>query len=130
MTFSSNLTTTLNIVKNHWNSPPLSPDLNHIEHLWDLLERWIRLHTVTSKDMLKKVNDEKWNKISVEDATKLVQSMANLLSKVVKRKRYPNFVLNLNIIRIFIGKITWTLTFLPVLVSKSKMRILYSGKIM
>ena len=35
-------------------TPPQSPDLNPIEHFWDLLERRIRQHTFSSKDMLKR----------------------------------------------------------------------------
>jgi len=52
-------------VKNQLNSPPQSLDLNPIEHLWDLLKRRIRQHTITSKDMLKQVMVEEWNKISM-----------------------------------------------------------------
>ncbi|GFS75483.1 uncharacterized protein TNCV_1640891 [Trichonephila clavipes] len=33
-------------IKNQLRSPPQSPDLNPIEHLWDLLERKIRQHTL------------------------------------------------------------------------------------
>jgi len=44
---------------------------------------------ITSKDMLKQVMAEEWNKISVEDTTKLVQSMPNRLAEVLKRKGYP-----------------------------------------
>ncbi|GFS78549.1 transposable element Tcb1 transposase [Trichonephila clavipes] len=40
-------------VPNQLHTPPQSPDLNPIEHLWDLLERKIRQHNISSKDMLK-----------------------------------------------------------------------------
>ncbi|GFU53862.1 transposable element Tc1 transposase [Trichonephila clavipes] len=36
-------------IKNQLRSPPQSPDLNPIEHLWNLLERKIRQHHITSK---------------------------------------------------------------------------------
>ncbi|GFT34060.1 transposable element Tc1 transposase [Trichonephila clavipes] len=36
-------------IKNQLRSPPQSPDLNPIEHLWDLLERKIGQHNITSK---------------------------------------------------------------------------------
>ncbi|GFT59203.1 transposable element Tcb1 transposase [Trichonephila clavipes] len=36
-------------IKNQLRSPPQSPDLNPIEHLWDLLERKIGQHPITSK---------------------------------------------------------------------------------
>jgi len=64
--------------KNQLNSPPQSPDLNPIKHLWDLLKRRIRQHTITSKDKLKQVMVQEWNKISVEDTT-------------TKRKKYAYF---------------------------------------
>ncbi|GFW54741.1 transposable element Tc1 transposase [Trichonephila clavipes] len=41
-------------IKNQLHSPPQSPDLNPIEHLWDLLEIKIRQDHITSKEMLKK----------------------------------------------------------------------------
>lgn len=70
-------------------TPPQSPDLNPIEHLWDLLERRIRQYDITSKDMLKNVLQEEWNKISVEETSKLVSSMPKRLKEVIKRKGYP-----------------------------------------
>ncbi|GFX11624.1 uncharacterized protein TNCV_5141991 [Trichonephila clavipes] len=60
---------------NQLHSPPQSPDLNPIEHLWDLLERKIRQHRITSKEMLKRVIVTEWNIISSEETSKLVQSM-------------------------------------------------------
>ena len=56
-------------------TPPQSPDLNPIEHLWDLLERRIRQHTISSKNMLKNVIKGEWSKINAEDTAKLVNSM-------------------------------------------------------
>ncbi|GFV83011.1 transposable element Tc1 transposase [Trichonephila clavipes] len=47
-------------------TPPQSPDLNPIEHLWDLLERKIRLHNISRKDILKSVLKNEWEKISTE----------------------------------------------------------------
>ncbi|KAL7725297.1 hypothetical protein ACLKA6_000714 [Drosophila palustris] len=59
------------------------------EHLWDLLERRIRQHTITSKKMLKDVIMEEWSKITAEDTRKLVDSMPRRLAEVLKRKGYP-----------------------------------------
>lgn len=70
-------------------TPPQSPDLNPIEHLWDLLERRIRQHTITSKTMLKTVFKEEWEKITPEDTSKLVSSMQKRLQEVLKRRGYP-----------------------------------------
>ncbi|KAM8702659.1 hypothetical protein ACLKA7_000789 [Drosophila subpalustris] len=59
------------------------------EHLWDLLERRIRQHTITSKKMLKDVIMKEWSKITAEDTRKLVDSMPRRLAEVLKGKGYP-----------------------------------------
>ncbi|GFX28863.1 transposable element Tcb1 transposase [Trichonephila clavipes] len=76
-------------IKNHLRSPPQSPDLNPIEHLWDLLERKIRQRHSTSKEMLKREIVTEWNTISSEETSKLVQSMPKRLTEVLRRKGYP-----------------------------------------
>lgn len=76
-------------VKNQLRTPPQSPDLNPIEHLWDLLERRIRKHSITSKNMLKDKIVEEWEKITAEDTRKLVESMPRRLIDVLNRKGYP-----------------------------------------
>ncbi|GFX29177.1 hypothetical protein TNCV_3217121 [Trichonephila clavipes] len=60
------------------NTPPQSPDLNPIEHLWDLLELKIRQHNISS-------NAEEY----AEETTKLVHSMPKRLQKVLGRRGYP-----------------------------------------
>ncbi|CAK9832699.1 Transposable element Tcb1 transposase [Anthophora retusa] len=69
-------------------TPPQSPDLNPIEHIWDLLEHRIQ-HHITSNEMLKEVLQLEWTKISREETRKLVQSMSKRLSEVLRRKEYP-----------------------------------------
>ncbi|GFV50092.1 transposable element Tcb1 transposase [Trichonephila clavipes] len=76
-------------IKNQLHSPPQWPDLNTIEHLWDLLERKIRQHHITSKEMLKRMIVSEWNTISSEETSKLVQSMPKRLMEVLRRKGYP-----------------------------------------
>ncbi|GFV30614.1 hypothetical protein TNCV_3580461 [Trichonephila clavipes] len=66
-----------------------SPDLNRIDHLWDLLECKIRQHNISSKDMLKSVLKDEWEKISAEEATKLVHSMPKQLQEIFERRDYP-----------------------------------------
>lgn len=66
-------------------TPPQSPDLNPIEHLWDLLDR-IRKRKITSKGSLKNVLLKEWEKISSQDTYKLVSSMNRRLKAVVKAK--------------------------------------------
>ncbi|GFX19797.1 transposable element Tcb1 transposase [Trichonephila clavipes] len=76
-------------IKNQLHSPPQSSDLNPIEHLWDLLERKIRQHHITSKEMLKRVIVTEWNTISSEETSKLVQSIPKRLMEVLRHKGYP-----------------------------------------
>ncbi|GFX89438.1 transposable element Tc1 transposase [Trichonephila clavipes] len=56
-------------VANQLHTPPQSPDLNPTEHLWDLLEREIRQHDISSKDMLESVLKVEWENISTEETT-------------------------------------------------------------
>lgn len=70
-------------------TPPQSPDLNPIEHLWDLLEKRIRQHVITSKETLRYVMQTEWSKITSEETEKLVNSMPNRLSEVLKQRGYP-----------------------------------------
>lgn len=76
-------------LKNQLHSPPQSPELNPIEHLWDCLELRIRQRTITSKNMLKEVIMEEWHNISPDVTQKLVQSMLKRLVETIKRKGYP-----------------------------------------
>ncbi|GFW09719.1 histone-lysine N-methyltransferase SETMAR [Trichonephila clavipes] len=55
-----------------------SPDLNPVEHLWDLLERKVRQHNISSKDMLKSVLKNEWEKLSAKETTKLVKFNAEM----------------------------------------------------
>ncbi|GFX85477.1 transposable element Tcb1 transposase [Trichonephila clavipes] len=57
-------------VPNQLHTPPQSPELNPVELLWDLLERKIRQHNISSKDMLKSVLKDEWEKIRAEETTK------------------------------------------------------------
>lgn len=70
-------------------TPPQSPDLNPIEHLWSILESKIRQHHIQSKNDLKRVILEEWPKITVDITKKLVYSMPNRLLEVIKLKGYP-----------------------------------------
>jgi transposase len=42
-------------------TPPQSPDMNPIEHLWDEIERKIRTHNVRNKQQLKNAIFTEWN---------------------------------------------------------------------
>ena len=70
-------------------TPPQSPDLNPIEHIWKELEVRIRSHHIKSKIQLKAVIIEEWNKIGAEITKTLVKSMPRRLKAVIKNKGYP-----------------------------------------
>ncbi|CAK9832042.1 Transposable element Tc1 transposase [Anthophora retusa] len=70
-------------------SPPQSPDLNPIEHLWEELDRRLRTSIITSKDTLKQNIMDAWNSITSDVTKKLVHSMENRLRAVIKAKGGP-----------------------------------------
>ncbi|GFW26197.1 transposable element Tc1 transposase [Trichonephila clavipes] len=53
-------------------TPLESPDQNPIEHPWDLLERRIRQHNISSKYMLKSILKDEWERISAEETIRFV----------------------------------------------------------
>lgn len=64
-------------------SPPQSPDLNIIEHVWEILQRRIRKHHITSAQTLKNKLEEEWREISPAELENLVASMPRRLQAVV-----------------------------------------------
>ncbi len=71
--------------------PPQSPDLNPIEHLWDVVEREIRIMDVqlTNLQKLCDVIMSIWTKISEECFQHLVESMPQIIKTVLKAKVGP-----------------------------------------
>ncbi|CAK9833195.1 Transposable element Tcb1 transposase [Anthophora retusa] len=70
-------------------SPPQSPDLNAIEHVWDYLELKTRKHKVTDKQSLKTALEEGWKKIPSDFTAKLVHSVPRRLKAVLDAKEGP-----------------------------------------
>lgn len=70
-------------------TPPQSPDINPIEHVWDALERKIRTHDIQNKVQLKDALLLEWNNISSSYTEKLVASMQTRLKEVIRLKGYP-----------------------------------------
>lgn len=70
-------------------SPPQSPDLNPIEHLWEEVDRKIRQQSITSVETLKKAIQLAWSKISSETTKNLVNSMPNRMHAVIASKGGP-----------------------------------------
>ncbi len=69
--------------------PPQSPDLNPIEHLWDVVEREIYIMDVqpTNLQQLRDAIISIWTKISEECFQHLVESMPWRIKVVLKAKR-------------------------------------------
>jgi transposase len=71
--------------------PAQSPDLNPIEHLWDVLERKVRAHKPHPKNLneLMEVLLEEWGKIEPEVLTNLVESMPRRVQAVIDSHGNP-----------------------------------------
>ncbi len=63
--------------------PPQSPDINPIEHLWDVVEREIRIMEL--RDAIMSI----WTKISEECFQHLVESIPQIIKAVLKAKGGP-----------------------------------------
>ncbi len=71
--------------------PPQSPDLNPIEHLWDVVEREILIMDVqtTNLQQLRDAIMSIWTKISEKCLRHLVESIALRIKAVLKAKGGP-----------------------------------------
>ncbi len=71
--------------------PPQSPDLNPIEHLWDVVEWEIHIMDVqpTNLQQLCEALMSIWTKISEECFQHLVKSMPQRIKAVLKAKVFP-----------------------------------------
>ncbi len=71
--------------------PPQSPDLNPIEHLWDVVEREICIMDVqpTNLQQLRDAFVSIWTKISEECFQHLVESLPRRIKAVLKAKGGP-----------------------------------------
>ncbi len=71
--------------------PPQSPNLNSIEHLWDVVEREIRIMDVqlTNLQQLRDAIMSIWTKISEECFQYFVESMPWIIKAVLKAKGGP-----------------------------------------
>jgi transposase len=71
--------------------PAQSPDLNPIEHLWDVLERRVRAHKPHPKNIgeLMEVLVEEWDKIEPDILANLVESMSRRVQAVIDSHGNP-----------------------------------------
>lgn len=70
-------------------TPPQSPDLNPIEHVWSHLEQKLKSRQISNKKELVVALKEEWSNISPEYCRKLVESMPNRLRAVIQQKGLP-----------------------------------------
>ena len=64
--------------------PSRSPDLNPIEHVWDMLGRRVRRHIPDTIQNLRAAVQEEWALIPQEDIAKLIQSMPDRIREVLE----------------------------------------------
>lgn len=71
-------------VRQQLHTPPQSPDINPIEHLWEELKRRVRKHQVRNKEELKNRIREEWENIPPEVTRKLVLSLPKRLEAIMR----------------------------------------------
>jgi len=66
--------------------PAHSPDLNPIEHVWDILGRRMQHHDCQSLNQLFAALREEWDAIPQEDLDDLIQSMPRRVGMVISKQ--------------------------------------------
>lgn len=65
--------------------PPQSPDLNPIETMWGQIKRAVGRRNFDSKQALWEAVADEWNKITMDQRIKLVESMPRRCKEVLKQ---------------------------------------------
>ncbi len=66
-----------------------SPDLNHIDNLWSILDKRLKDRTPSNEQELFQTLQDEWNVLQIDQLTKLVDSMPNRCAKVIENGGYP-----------------------------------------
>lgn len=69
---------------NTLNWPARSPDLNPIEHVWDMLARNVRQRAPETLQQLRVMLHEEWERIPQESISRIIASMAERLREVIR----------------------------------------------
>ncbi|XP_076659906.1 uncharacterized protein LOC143363470 [Halictus rubicundus] len=70
-------------------TPPQSPDINAIEHLWGEIKRNLKKYTIKNKEDLKSNILLEWENIQPSTIQKLVQTMPKRMQEIIKLKGGP-----------------------------------------
>ncbi|RZC34323.1 hypothetical protein BDFB_013278 [Asbolus verrucosus] len=67
--------------------PTNSPDMNHIEHLWDTLERAIReRQPIQNFQQLEELLIQEWELLPQERITNLIESMPRRCAELIRAR--------------------------------------------
>ena len=66
--------------------PTQSPDLNPIEHVWDILEAKLECYKPNNLREQEERIKEEWSVISANDVQNLISSMPHRITAVIKAK--------------------------------------------
>ncbi len=66
--------------------PSRSPDLNPIEHVWDILGRRMQSRAPGNLNQLFEALQEEWDAIPQEDLDRLIQSMPRRVGMVISKR--------------------------------------------
>ena len=72
----------LNIKLLKW--PSISPDLNPLENLWQIVKKKLKGKTYKNKDDLWNDFENAWNEIPLDIVVSLVKSMPNRINAVIR----------------------------------------------
>ena len=84
-----------------WNSPPLSPDHNHMKHLWGHLKTEKTEHPVRRQEALWINVESCWDNVSRQILDKLVESIPAQVHIVFKAKFY--FVVYITLFHVLVS---------------------------